>query len=690
MSRRALSIACCLLVLGCDPSRPSGGTCATDSECSAGERCVDGKCRAGVDAGPGMDAGGRRDGGGIVHRSLTSLEITPTAPTVHTTNGAASSIDLDLVAHFDDGSSEPVADAFWTAASTLLGDVNSGSGVFTADGALAGTVDITASALGSSATTTVTVDVTHEIVVEGAPSDAATHFGGTPVTDPAREANLLYPLAGTMFPENVYPPDVQWERGAEGDLYRVRFSVTGVTVTAYVAHAGASFRYDWSVDRVAWRALAESAPETDVTIAVDRWEAASDQVITGTPRAFRFADAVIRGSIYYWDLGAGRIQRIGGDGSGLESFMPNPPPRPSDGKRCVACHTVSRDGNRMAAELWDGGDYGAVFDLTADLSTDPAPTIVPPTQQQFLTASFNPDSSRLIANAGTYMFLMDGNTGARITSADTMLPQAGAANPTWSPDGSLIAYVSGIDGGWAVDFTVGDLSLLDVNVSGPDTFGAPRTILTGGGLAIARPSWSPDSQWIAFQHGEHSRAFQDPGGGLPHIPKAGVVRMTSRDGATVFDLEALNGEVRDSYYPTFSPFDEGGYFWLAFFSTRDYGKAQAGTRGSGRRQLWLAAFSSSPTGGIDPSHAPYWLPQQEVTHENMAAFWAPEPCRADGRTCAASGECCSGYCRDTGSGPVCVPPEEVPCSMEGEACGSDGDCCDGAGTCVANRCTHLG
>ena len=27
--------------------------------------------------------------------------------------------------------------------------------------------------------------------------------------------------------------------------------------------------------------------------------------------------------------------------------------------------------------------------------------------------------------------------------------------------------------------------------------------------------------------------------------------------------------------------------------------------------------------------------------------------------CATSGECCSGFCRDTGSGPMCVPPGMV-------------------------------
>lgn len=687
MSRRMISVAYALvLALGCDSDPPSSTTCTSDSACRAGERCMAGRCQP-IDGGVRMD-------GGIVHhpdaghRTLAGLEITPVDPVVHTTNGAPGSIDLDVVARYDDGSTGPVGTAFWTMSTNVLGGmIDEASGVFTADGSVAGAVPVTVEALGRSATTTVRVDVTHEIVVAGAPADAATRFSGAPIDDPAREANVLYPLAGTVFPENVLAPDVQWERGAEGDLYRVRLGVTGVSVTAYVAHTGSAFRYDWLVDRAAWRALAESAPESDVTLVVDRWEAASGAIIAGTPRTFRFAGAVIRGSIYYWDLRAGRIVRIGGDGSGLEAFMPSPPPRPGDGARCVACHTVSRDGRRMAAELWGGGEYGAIFDLTADLSGDPAPTLVPPTQQRFLSASFNPDSSRLIASYNTSLFLMDGNSGARIAEHGTPLPSAGAAHPSWSPDGAQIAFVSGIDGVWAVDFTAGDLSVIDV--TGPDTFGAARRILSGAPLAVAHPSWSPDSRWIAFQHGTNSRALVSPGGGAPDVPQPGVVRMTSRDGATSFDLEALNTGARDSYYPTFSPFDEGGYFWLAFFSTRDYGNAQAGTRGAGRRQLWVAAIASTPSAGTDPSHAPYWLPQQDRASDNMAAFWAPEPCRADGRACAASGECCSGFCRDTGSGPVCVPPDEIGCSMQGEACGSDADCCEGAGFCSANRCTTL-
>jgi Tol biopolymer transport system component len=677
------------LASACEPA-PPGGSCTSDADCGDGERCTDGRCAPRPDGStaPAED-GGSTDRPDAGRAELTALEITPADPTVVSVDRTPATIDLELLARYDDGSTRTLATGFWSVDSRRLGAIDATTGEFTANGALAGTVQVTVEALGRTAETTLRVEVERTLLGEGVPADAADRFAGTPVDDAARASNLLYPLEGTVFPQNVYPPDVQWERGAEGDLYRVWLETTGVRVTAFVAHSGAGFAYHWLVDRDAWRALAEAAPETDVTLRVDRWEASSGEVIAGGPRAFRFADAVITGSIYYWDLAGGRILRIRGDGTGLEAFMPNPPPRPSDGRRCVACHSISRDGSRMAAELWDGGDYGAVFDLTEDLSGDPAPTVVPPDRQRFLTASFDPTATRLIANAGNELFLMDANTGDRITpAAGTPLPTAGAAHPTWSPDGSLIAFVTNTNGGWGVDFTQGDLGMIDVGVAGADTFGPQRTIFAGGDRTVARPSWSPDSQWVAFQHGEHSRAFEDPGA-APSIRRDAVIRMVSRDGSTVFDLEALNGGAENSYYPTFSPFDEGGYYWLGFFSTRDYGNAQAGTRGTGRRQLWVAAVSSSPTPGTDPSHAAYWLPQQDVGAENMAGFWAPEPCRTDGRSCSASGECCSGFCRDEGEGPVCVPPDTVPCSEAGEACSEDGDCCEGAGVCVANVCTSL-
>lgn len=613
---------------------------------------------------------------------LVGIRIVPDAPSVTSIDGAEASVDLEVEATFEGGSTSTISAAYWTVGSTVLGDIDSATGVFTANGEVAGSVEVTVDALSMTATTNLTVALERTILVDGAPADAPDRFAGAPVEDPDLRVSLLYPLAGTILPQNVHPADVQWEGGAPGDLYQLRLDAPGVRIRAYLAHDGSSH---WPVTPDAWRALAESAPNVDVTLAVDRLDAATGSVIAGEPRTFRFAAAAIRGSIYYWDLGGGRILRIRGDGSGLEAFMPNPPPRPSDGRRCVACHAISQDGRRMAAELWDGGDYGAIFDLTDDLTVDPAPTVVAPSVQRFLTATFNPDATRLVASYANELFLMDGNTGARLTVSGTPLPTSGAAHPAWSPDGTRVAYVSGTNGGWAVDFTVGDLTLVDAMPG--DVFGPARVIYPGGGLAVARPSWSPDSSLIAFQHGLHSRAFQDLGSSSER--RDGQLRMTSADGASSWDLEALNGGAQNSYYPTFSPFDEGGYFWLAFFSTRDYGNSAVGTRGTARRQLWVAAIDNAPMPGADPSHPPYWLPQQDVARDNMAAFWTQEPCRSDGLSCAASSECCSGFCRDTGSGPVCVPPDEVPCSMEGEACGTSADCCEGAGTCISNLCSTL-
>jgi len=216
-------------------------------------------------------------------------------------------------------------------------------------------------------------------------------------------------------------------------------------------------------------------------------------------------------------------------------------------------------------------------------------------------------------------------------------------------------------------------------VTGVDAFAAPRTVFGGAGLAVARPTWSPDSALISFQHSEHSRIREDPAAAFPRFrapASCASRRAMARPAGSSSRSTAprATATIRRSRRSTRAATSGSPSSRRATTATR---RRHAGT---GRRQLWVAAVRNAPASGVDPSFAPYWLPQQDVLHENMAAFWAEEACRADGRTCATSGECCSGFCRDTGSGPMCVPPDIVECSMTGEACRTSADCCAGQAT----------
>lgn len=526
-----------------------------------------------------------------------------------------------------------------------------------------------------------------EIVVigPGAPADAPTRFGdpmaGTPGPD------VLYPLNDALVPRNVFSPDVQWEpEGASGDLFRITLDGSPTRVVGYVGHSGAAFEHDWLVEPTAWRTLATADAGSTVMFRVDRWEAATRTVHVGAPVSLRIARGSIAGAVYYWTLGSfsgteGRIVRVrqGTDAPpAVENFLPSPTAAP-DGERCAACHGLSRDGNRLAVAL-DDGTFGGVYDLTADLTAADPPMVFQFDQPWFF-AAFDPGGTRLVMtdpDQGTH--LLDAMTGAEITPMSG--PMRGGTHPAWSPDGDSIAIVINADDAW--DPTTGNLAT--VPVLGPDRFGAAGLLHSGstlsgapeGGTLDAYPTYSPDSSMVVFQHGTRTLVTATGAtGALYAIPRAGgeAVRMSAATGPSAF-------------YPNFTPFttasDMGGtVFWVLLYSRRDYGNELAGTRGTGRRQIWVAAVRTS-LGGGDPSFVPYWLPGQEVEEENASAYWAPVACRTTGQDCSFGGQCCSERCGGTDGAMVCMPPPE--CRREGETCSTAADCCEVGAECAGGVC----
>ncbi len=174
------------------------------------------------------------------------------------------------------------------------------------------------------------------------------------------------------------------------------------------------------------------------------------------------------------------------------------------------------------------------------------------------------------------------------------------------------------------------------------------------------------------------------------------------------------GDSLANYYPTVLPVQVGGYFWVFWTATRDFGHRSLGApidafindafgttsaAEAFRKRIWVSAIRASGQGELggsistDPSAPGFYLEGQSQTG-NTRAFAALSPCRAVGNECTSGLDCCTGYCsvkpgETRGS---CVP--EVQCAKTNEKCSVNADCCaPGPGevtnTCVGGYCGFL-
>jgi hypothetical protein len=684
-----------LTALGCDcagPVNPHGQSCTSSAQCSRGEICLNSRCSAPIDSGTLPDGGVDAAFVDAHVPQVVRVDVTPAMATLTSTDGSMPTQAFTATLVFDDGTMAPARGPAFTLDTRSTGEIDVATGTFTANGFVGGAANVTVMVpVGSMTfmgTASVTVNLVRNPVVTGTPTDAAARFmTATSTTDAMREAHLVYPLDGVVMPQNVYPADLQWTTAATGDLMRITMHKTHVSVTTYLADDG---NHHWLADEASWRALAQTDPDETATIQVDRLDASHGDLVPGTPIHATFARAALTGSVYYWAIARGRIVRIDDGTATRNEFLPNPE------QNCVGCHSVSPSGRYMVGRFGGGDNSGSVFDLTRDLTGNPAPTVFP-ARPTFWFSTWSPDETRVMVTyqdssypapgGGGLLRLMDPMTGAYIDPPG--LPQA-ATHPAWSPDGHTIAYVTNLPNGtWGGDYRTGDIATMPV--TGPDTFGASTIIHRGADLAgaypmgggDAYPSWSPDSMHLAFAHGTGCRSESDQS----------ALYWMAPDGSSVVRLDNASGGAMGnvSYQPRFSPFTQGGYYWLSFLTKRPYGNAQVGTAAvpGGRQQIWVAAIHTDPVTG-DPSAVPYWLPGQDVASQNIAAYWAPRACRADGDSCEVGSECCGGTCTpDTMGHLVCSPPPPDHCRQYNETCSTDADCCSGMNlTCTNHVCSH--
>lgn len=648
-----------------------GGACGGDVD--EAKKAFTGSTGAGGDGGGGNGSGGDLLGDAGTD-PVVSLSLSPSDPVLLVDNGVVPG-PTQFTAKGTTASGQNVDVAgTWSYDRYDIGDITSGGGSFTATGLLGGTGTITFKAGSLTATTTATVKL-H--VTSDSGIDPAVKGLFPTATDTEPTMLLSYPYNQTVFPRGLAGPTVQWDNVGPADVYYVHATSNGYDLEAW-STVTTPARWTFPVVPVdTWKQLTDST-DGPVTISIQRFDGV--KAYLPISQTWTIAPANLAGTIYYWEVNNGNVVRIKPGDTAPENFLQKPA-----GVTCVACHSVSKDGSRLVASFHGGYSPWGTFDLatgTSILATD--------TSSGFQAISAD---GQLVLSRHWTDGSFNGTGALSLTKADDptelaqLNPGSGQpSHPAWSGDNTKVAFSVRTDGN-GLDFTTSTLWMTDVDPQGFSFSNTKKIVDNVAGFpTVTFPTFSPDSQWVAFERSTQARSRG----------AQSTIWLTNLDGSTLIPLDKANGtgallgdQATSSYEPTFNPVSVGGYFWLVVVSERVYGNTLTDTNPASRRkQLWVTAIDASPQAGVDPSHPAFWLPGQEVNNNNMRGEWALSPCKKLGEDCTAGFECCDGFCHEDESGnPVC---DDKPsgCSQEGEACVTAADCCDPGASCTGGFCSN--
>ncbi len=444
---------------------------------------------------------------------------------------------------------------------------------------------------------------------DGAPDGADALFGDAtrnPAgTDADNEPAVVYPSHQTMFPVNVSRIRFEWTEPAVDLAYELRFAGDETNVSVFTT--GSS----WSPTEEEWDWVAESNRGGAVTFTVTALDpdAPTEAWTSGTVDVF-YSDAAVPGAIYYWSTGTSGVMRARIEDSISQKFYTDP--EAPDAGVCVACHTVSRDGRRMA--MGYGGEALRTIDIDSFDVLVPKPTQA---ERKVGWSTFSPDGELLLVAEKGVLRLLESETGESVGDNDGIvpLPAGKKANmPDWSGLGDKVAFAM-------TEGKVGNKEIEDASIAVIDyddgVWGEVTVLVESQGAPDNNffPAWSPDSAWIAYVNAQQKSKDA----------VTATIRMISADGGSSRELSRLNERVNSedgvvnvgNAMPRWAPSTLPGTFWLAFSSLRAY--ATLRPQDGKEDQIWIAAVDPAASG--DVSYAAFWAPFQSIEDGNHRAFW---------------------------------------------------------------------
>jgi hypothetical protein len=623
---------------------------------------------------------------------VSSIRIAPVEASISSPQGVSTTLPLTLEVLYRDGSCSTASGVTWGGSTEDVGSVDS-TGVVTTSGTATGSITVSAEWQGRRVEREIGVFFGEEVFVDMALS-AKTAMGGGDEGDPDDAPVWEYPEDGTLFPARLAPPLIQWNAGTGGNVaYQLTLS------------RGSDFRIvvftkmtEYQLTRSQWLELGSAYGEPirmelvgkkTVELAAPRFKAPARAVTT--------ADAALAGLVHYRSIENYNIMRI--DTSSGSAAVPLLA-RTQSQDNCHGCHSAAQDGSRVMFAFWNSfnpttaiSNTWAPEPLALDNLTNP---MIPDPNRRASFVTLDPTGTRMVSLfyqpsstvggmrlsdvtpgiSGRIQPLTDLTSLAEITCTE---PRVGAcavsdgtisgnlpikllpAVPSWSPDGSSLVYVArSFRADWA--YTGGDLMQMGWDRDS-GAFVAPRLLTRAGTNTFDRtlsyPSWSPDSKWLAVLQGPYTERYAVDSFVNLVDPKTGTMTRLAKGGN-----DGLSG------HPAFTPFIEGGHYWILFHSTRPYGH-KLPTKSPPAKQLWVMAVDSTVVNGVDGSHPAVWLPGQDISSNNIQGAWTRPSCRPAGVSCSMDSDCCDGLaCSGSGK---CAPRNA--CVMPSLPCVTDADCC---------------